>query len=409
VATKGAGHVRIVGDGARFALLRDGSPYYVRGVGGTSHLDVAERAGANSVRTWGGDEAGAAFAAATTHGMTVLLGVWLDHDAALYESGPYREQKRHELQALLGEYRNDPALLMWAIGNELNLSANTPAAWSFVAELVQMIHARDPNHPVMTVIAGSQVEVVDNVVRHAPGIDALGINHYGGLENADAEIARSQFRGPYLVTEWGPQGHWEVAKTAWGRPIEPTSDAKAADYARRYAYIAAHGERILGSYVFLWGQKEERTPTWYGMFAEERPELGLHGEAYAAVDAMFHAWRGAWPANRAPALREVRLAERRAADGIIVRPSEQVVAVADALDPDGDGLSFAWETLAEATELGEGGAKEPRPLTVGAPVRGDSPSVSFVAPAKRGEYRLYAYALDGHGHVATGNVPFRVE
>jgi hypothetical protein len=372
-------------------------------------LDLAASAGANSVRTWGSEEAEAALANAGAHGMTVLLGLWLDHEAAAYNSESYKTRKRKELQALIDKHKSDPALLMWALGNEINLSANTAAAWSFVNELAAMVHAQDRNHPVTTVIAGSAVEVVNNVVRYAPGVDVLGVNHYGGLESADDAIGRSEFKGPYVVTEWGPQGHWEVLKTKWDRPVEPTSAAKAADYARRYDYIVAHRNRALGSYVFLWGQKEERTPTWYGMFAEDRPALGLHGEAYPAVDVMYHGWRGTWPANRAPEVTALALEGKGPDDSVTLRPSERVTASVAAVDPDGDSLSFIWETLEEATELGEGGSKEPRPATVGAPVSGAAASLSLLTPPRPGEYRLYAYALDGRGHVGVANLPFRVQ
>jgi hypothetical protein len=406
---RGPGRVRIVADaGGGFVLVRDEKPYYVRGVGGSVHMDLAASAGANSVRTWGSDQAEAAFAGAGPRGMTVLLGVWLSHDAAFYEADSYKNEKREELRALLAKYKDDPALLMWGIGNEINLSTNTKAAWSFVNELVRMVHEADPNHPAMTVLAGAPVEVIDEVVRDVPLVDVLGLNEYGDLTHADADVARSRYRGPYLVTEWGPQGHWEVPKTSWGRPVEPTSAAKASDYARRYEYIVDHRDRILGSYVFLWGQKEERTPTWYGMFAEDRPEIGLHGEAYPAVDVMYRAWRGAWPANRAPEVRALRLGEEGPRDGVTLTPSQPISAVVEATDPDGDDLSYAWETLEEATVLGTGGSKEPRPASVGAPVLGGSARLAFVAPARPGEYRLYAYALDGHGHVGTANLPFRV-
>ena len=49
----------------------------------------------------------------------------------------------------------------------------------------------------------------------------------------------------------------------------------------------------LGSYVFFWGQKQERTPTWYGMFLKRSEET-------AAIDIMHYFWTGAWPTNRSP-------------------------------------------------------------------------------------------------------------
>ncbi len=33
-----------------------------------------------------------------------------------------------------------------------------------------------------------------------------------------------------MLTEFGPVGHWEVRKTSWGAPIEPTSRDKASSY-----------------------------------------------------------------------------------------------------------------------------------------------------------------------------------
>jgi len=43
----------------------------------------------------------------------------------------------------------------------------------------------------------------------------------------------------------------------------------------------------------VWGQKQEKTSTWYGMFWPT-------GEKLPQVDAISRAWTGQWPSNRCP-------------------------------------------------------------------------------------------------------------
>jgi hypothetical protein len=402
--------VTITRQDSGYLLYRDGRPYFIKGVGGRRYLDNASEAGANSVRTWGSNGAGSLLDHARDLKMTVMLGIWLSHNPSDYLDSAYKIRKTREVQRLLDDHRNHPSLLMWSLGNEINLQgANTAAAWQFVNELARMIKNKDPNHPVITVIAydGS---ALNNIAQHAPDLDAVGINAYGSLSGLREMIDGTAYDGPYIITEWGVNGHWEAKKTAWGRPIEPTSEQKVGYFQRRYAQcILANSDKCLGSYVFLWGQKQERTPTWYSMFIENLPGVKTTVASCPSVDVMRLNWSGSWPSNRAPTVDQMTINDRTAAENIRLASGEAFIARVAAVDPENDGLSYIWELLEEPVVLGTGGSHEPRPAMLGELVKGSLPELSLQAPDRAGEYRLFVYVLDRNGHVGTANIPFQVD
>jgi len=393
-----------------YRIYRGSQPYFIKGVGGRQHLGLAAEAGANSVRTWGPNDAGDLLEHARGYGMTVTLGIWLSHVASDYLDPAYKIRKMEEVQQLLDLHKNHPALLMWALGNEINLEgADTPEAWQFVNELACQIKGQDPHHPVITVISYDE-DTPNNIAAHAPDLDAVGINAYASLSSVRIMIEDSDFEGPYLITEWGVDGHWEAKRTVWGRPIEPTSEQKVDFHLRRYEQnILANSDRCIGSYVFLWGQKQERTPTWYSMFIEKLPGIDLPVAACATVDAMRFNWSGDWPSNRAPKVIRITINNRTASGDVTLTPGESFVARVAAADPDQDGLRFVWELMEEPTELGIGGSYEPRPGALDVVIDGSLPELSLLAPQKAGEYRLFVYVLDQNGHVGTANFPFQVD
>jgi hypothetical protein len=404
----GMGRVQIAGGGTNFTMTRDGVPYYVKGIAGGSHLDLAQQYGANSIRTFNSNGAMALLDAAASRCMTVLLGIELSNMPADYTNATFLAAKRTEVTNLLATVKSHPALLMWAVGNEIQLAAgnDNQTTVSFMQELAQTIQQQDPNHPVITAVAGANTTAINHLVQWAPAFNTIGINAYAPVVNVNTDLARSNFTGPILITEWGPTGWWEAPMTSWARPIEETSAAKGRVYQSRYQTFA-HTGRVLGDYVFLWANKMEATPTWFGMFFETNTDLGLAGESLPTVDTMAFEWSGAYPMNRAPDVTDISLNGLRAAQNVTLTRGQAVPAVVTVTEPDGDTMSYVWEILQEPAQP-VSNMGELRPPRVGNPQKGTVPTLNVTAPAAAGQYRLLVYVLDGKGHAGTANIPFRV-
>ena len=407
----GPRQVRIVEDGGAYRLLVDGEPYLVRGAGSASgDLEQLAARGGNSVRTWstGTDVAGvrAMLDRAHRNGLTVAMGlaVGKERHGFDYDDARAVEAQLEELREQVRLYRDHPAVLMWLVGNELNLEHRNPKVWDAVEQITRMIHAEDPNHPVMTPLAGFDRALIDTLEARAPSLDLIGIQLYGDLEALPRKLREADWTGPYIVTEWGPTGHWESPLTAWGAPVEDDASRKAALLQRRYRdVIAADTRQGLGSYVFLWGHKQERTPTWYGLFLRT-------GESTPAVDAMQQLWTGQWPDNRAPSIAPATIDGRGATDSVVLAAGSRHEASAAARDPDGDPLQWRWYALEESTATSIGGDPEavPAEVELHASVDGDG-RLRFTAPERPGHYRLFVEVRDGRDHAAYANLPFRVD
>lgn len=387
-------------------LLRDGQPYYIKGVGGQTELDRAVAYGANSVRTWGVGEAIAILDEAHSKGLTVLFGLWVgcERQGFDYDDAKGVQAQLERFTEVVKTYKDHPAILMWGIGNETDLFYSDFKVWNAIEDIAKMIKREDPNHPTMTVTAGLDVAEVQLIMERAPSIDVYGINTYGGLIGIDKEMRAYGWKKPYAITEWGPNGHWEVAKTSWGVPIEQTSTEKAADYKLRYDEgIARDGEMCIGSYVFLWGQKQETTPTWYGLFLEDGSETEV-------MDVLEKSWSGKEPANGSPSIASMTMNNKKVRDNVYLTPGRSTEFVINATDPDNDPLKYRWEVLPESTDIKSGGDKESRPEPVDLAIKADEQNgkLVFKAPKKVGAYRLFAYIYDGNGNAATANFPFYV-
>jgi hypothetical protein len=57
IMPSGYSQTKILKTGNGFSLMRNGSPYYVKGVGGEVNLGKVLEIGGNSIRTWGSENA----------------------------------------------------------------------------------------------------------------------------------------------------------------------------------------------------------------------------------------------------------------------------------------------------------------------------------------------------------------
>jgi hypothetical protein len=387
-----------------YQLLRAGKPYFIKGAGGNQYPERIAAYGGNSIRTWDTREAAQVLKEANQQHLTVMLGldVARERHGFDYNNAAAVAKQLETLRAEVLKYKDDPALLVWGIGNELNLDYTNPNVWNAVNDIARMIHEVDPNHPTTTVLAGMKAPEVAYIKARCPALDLLAVNTYADLMTMPQEISKAGWTGPYLVGEWGPTGHWECPQTPWKASVEETSSQKAEVYRARYeASVPKDAAHCLGSYVFLWGQKQERTPTWYGLFTED-------GQESEVLDVMQYLWSGKWPANRAPHLSSFLLDGKKGTDNIYLRPGATCAALAQVTDPDRDRLTYRWELLAEPTELSQGGDHENRPAPIAGRLAGTGGQATLTAPDKPGAYRLFVYATDGHNNVATANAPFYV-
>lgn len=392
-----------------YRLFVDKQEFYVNGAGlEFGDIEALARYGGNSFRTWRttneNEDALEVLDRAFQNGLMVLMGLEVARERHGFDYDD-PDQVRKQFEYLKGEVerlKDHPALLGWAIGNELNLEATNLKVYDAVNDLSKMIHQMDPNHPTTTTMAGIGKREVDYIKENCTDIDFLSIQMYGDIVNLQKRIRDAGWEGPYMVTEWGATGHWEVARTEWDVAIEQSSREKAEAFIERYRMaIQSDPEKCMGSYVFLWAQKQERTPTWYGMFL-------ANGNVTETVDAMQYIWTGKWPENRCPALESFVLDELTAYDNVSLKAGAQYTARVQAKDHEGDPLTYRWEVLPESTDLGMGGDFETTPETLLSMEVGQN-EIELDAPKNSGAYRLFIYVTDDGGRSATANIPFFVE
>jgi hypothetical protein len=330
--------------GTRWTLLVDGQPFPIKGAtfGYVDSVTNYDRyfqdltfLGVNTIRTWGTDEnTPQLLDAAETHGIKVMLGIWLRHGRPgmedddqfnyLVDTAGMAVMYANAIQTV-EDYKDHPAVLTWGVANEVYLNTATDAekeAYSmFLEKVCQEIKRLDPQHPITSVEAWTFG--LSWWEKFVPSIDIYGLNSYGPAANFLAgELAKRGIDKPYIVTEFGVMGEWDVAEDQNGVKVEPSDAQKYEAIVKGYHQWIKNKPACLGVYVFHYGDGEEFVAPW--LLTHYR---GLHRPQYWAIR---EAYTGAKPLDEVPTIEVFSLPNTTMASGSWVPVTLQVIDVEQA-------------------------------------------------------------------------------
>ncbi len=280
----------------------------------------------------------------------------------------YRTSMLDTIVGWVNTYKNHPGVLLWNVGNEsilgmqncfsgAELERQRVAYAQYVNEVAGRIHAADPNHPVTSTDAWTGAWAY--LKTHAPELDLYAVNSYGAGCDVQRDWVNGGYTKPYILTEAGPAGEWEVPDDANGVPAEPTDTQKRDGYTTAWNCITRHTGVALGGTLFHYGLEDDFGGVWFG------------GQA---------------PANTPPVISGVSLS--RTTD---VPAGGQFTIDVNASDPDGDAIGY--QVKFNSKYLDNSSALQPASFT------GSGGRLTVTAPQRLGVWKVYVYARDGHGNV----------
>jgi hypothetical protein len=389
--------VHVAGTQGHWRLTVNGAPYTVKGVtydsgNGTPATVLPDIAGmgVNTIRTWDTDSSSAPlFDAASANGVHVIAGLWLDQNVDYATDTSYEATTLTKIKSTVTTYRNNPGLLMWDVGNEVMIGQSESeriAYAKYVEQVTDAIHALDPNHPVTSTDAWTGAWTYYQ--KYTPDLDLYAVNTYGGIGSVASNWAAGGYTKPYVVTETGPAGSWEVPNDSNGIPQQPTDTAAAQAYTNAWSDITGNPGVALGATMFNYGTQNDEQGVWLNLRTG-----GFKRLAYYAVE---RAYKGTVTGNTPPVIQHLTVTPTTGA-----APGSPVTITVPAVDPDGDAVTYeVFETSKYIN--GDATMHQVTATTTGSGV------LRIPAPATAGVWKLAVYALDGHGNAGIETASIRV-
>jgi len=302
-------------------ILVDGKPFNIKGVtfgfdndynNYENYFQDLKSLGVNSIRTWNiGKNTQKLLDVAHAFDIKVMVGIWLRHGRPGMEADDsfnYLEDKQgmddmyKDAINAVEKYKNHPAVLTWGVGNEVYLNIATDEekeAYSiFLEKVCSKIKEIDPNHLITSVEAWTFG--LDWWQKLVPSVDIYGINCYGaGATILPEEFKKKGVDKPYVITEFGVTGEWDVQKDKNGIKIEPNDTQKYDAIATGYHNWINNKAANLGVYVFHYANSDNFVSPWLLM-----KHRNMYRPQYWAVRK---AYMGEEPINNVPIINTFKL------------------------------------------------------------------------------------------------------
>ena len=311
-------------------LLVDGEPFEIKGATFGYEKDIENYdnyfkdlnfLGVNSIRTWAtGDNTKQLLDAAHKHNIKVMVGIWMRHGRPGMEdddSFNYLDDKKgmevmyNNAISTVEKYKNHPAVLTWSIGNEVYLNMATDAEKEAYSKLLEGICSQikkiDTNHPITSVEAWTFG--LEWWQKFVPSIDIYGLNSYGaGAGYLASELEKRHIDKPYIITEFGVTGEWDIKAEKHGIKIEPSDQQKFEAIAKGYPDWINSKPANLGVYVFHYSSGDEFIAPWLFTHYNSmyRPQYWAIREAYT----------GQKPINYVPVIEKFELPDYEMQSGL---------------------------------------------------------------------------------------------
>ncbi|MFD6426823.1 discoidin domain-containing protein [Streptomyces sp. NPDC060198] len=401
-ATGGA--VKVTGSQGNWQLQVGGQPYTVKGLtwgpsvpDSPKYLPDVKSMGVNTIRTWGTDGSTKPLLdAAAANGIRIINGFWLQPGGGPGSGGcvnyvtdtTYKNNSLAEFAKWVDAYKSHPATLMWNVGNEsvlglqncysgTELEAQRNAYTTFVNDVAKKIHSIDPDHPVTSTDAWTGAWPYYK--RNAPDLDLYAMNSYGDVCNVQRDWVAGGYTKPYIITETGPAGEWEVANDANGIPEQKTDVQTAAGYTNAWNCVTAHRGVALGATMFHYGTEHDFGGIWFNLLPGGFKRLSYYAvkQAYAGSTAGD---------NTPPVISNMTVTPSSAAPA-----GKEFTVRADVRDPDNDPVTYKI-FLSGNYANGDKGLVEAAWRSTG------NGTFAVTAPEKLGVWKVYIRAEDGHGN-----------
>jgi hypothetical protein len=407
--TPGTG-VHVTGSQGNWQLVVDGRPWTVKGLTwGPPAADAArympelKSMGVNTLRTWGTDGSTRPLLdAAAANGLRVMNGFWLQPGGGPGSGGcvdyvtdtTYKNDMLNTIRQWVTTYKDHPGVLMWNVGNESILGLqncysgtvleNQRVAYAkYVNEAARAIHAIDSNHPVTNTDAWTGAWVY--LKAHAPDLDLYSVNSYGNVCQVRQDWVDGGHTKPYILTEAGPAGEWEVPDDVNGVPSEPTDVQKRDGYTRAWNCITGHTGVSFGGTLFHYGTEYDFGAVWFNLTPAGKKRLSFY--------AVQRAFGGATPANTPPVITGMTLPTS-------VPAGARLDVDVAASDPDGDPIT--WSAAFNSKYVDNSGGLAFTPVQV------DGNRLTVTAPDRLGVWKVYVMAEDGRGNIGIETKSVRV-